>query len=87
VPKDRFKQVPDRPDAPARNFANVSPSDTADLAIIPKGMIFGTTGNCVLVGEDGTQATIPIVAGAVYPFCPQRAMLSGHTAGTITLLY
>lgn len=85
-PVDRFKGYTDSPDAPARNFANINPDDANDLTIVPKGLVFGTTGNCVLVGDNGNAATIPVLAGVVYPFSPQRVKSTGHTAGTVTAL-
>jgi hypothetical protein len=85
--KDRWKHRTDHVSDPARNFQNVAPDDANDLALEPKGVIFGTTGNAILVGEDGVTATVPVIAGVTYPFMPQRIKSTGHTAGTVTLLY
>lgn len=85
--RNRFKLRTDHISDPARNFQNVAPDDNNDLVLEPKGIIFGTSGNAVLIGDDGNVATIPVLAGVTYPFCAARIKSTGHTAGTVTLLY
>lgn len=87
MPKNRFIHRTDLISDPARNFLNFNPDDANDLAIEPKGLVFGTTGNAILIGEDGNTATVPVLAGVTYPYSPQRIKSTGHTAGTVTLLY
>jgi hypothetical protein len=41
----------------------------------------------VLIGDDGNQAAIPVIAGVLYPYMPARIMTTGHTAGTVTIVY
>jgi hypothetical protein len=53
--KNRFKMRTDHVSDPARNFQNIAPDDGNDLATEPKGVVFGTTGNRVLIGDDGNR--------------------------------
>lgn len=85
--KDRFKHRNDQVSDPARNFQNIATSDGADLVTEPKGVVFATTGVAQLVGDDGNQAAVPVIAGVLYPYVPVRALTTGHTAGQMTIVY
>ncbi|WEK48508.1 MAG: hypothetical protein P0Y66_11765 [Candidatus Kaistia colombiensis] len=65
-----------------RHFA-ISPSDSADLAIRPRALLFQTDGNAVLRDESGTDITYGRYAGDVLPIRAVRVLATGTTATLI----
>ncbi|MDD9911669.1 MAG: hypothetical protein OXR68_04115 [Alphaproteobacteria bacterium] len=66
--------------SPAENYTPITPSDGVDLAVKPRGLAVQGTGDVVLVGENGTEATFFMVAGLPYPYSPTRVKETGTTA-------
>jgi hypothetical protein len=85
--RKRFGGYSDKVSDPAKNFRTIVPDDANDIGFEVKGLIFGTTGNVTLIGEDGQSAAIGVLAGVVYPFSPNRINSTAHTAGTVVGLY
>ncbi|BCP52838.1 hypothetical protein K32_14550 [Kaistia sp. 32K] len=62
-----------------RHFA-VTPSDTTDLAIRPRALVFQTDGAAVVRDEAGTTLTYSRYAGDVLPIRAVRVLATGTTA-------
>jgi hypothetical protein len=62
-----------------RHFA-ISPSNSADLAIRPRALVFQTDGDAVLRDEAGTDVTYGRYAGDVLPVRAVRVLATGTTA-------
>lgn len=82
-----FSKSYDRIESQARAWATVTPSDSASLTTVPKGLYIGGAGNIALRGEDGTDVTFAVLAGAFLPLCPVRVLATGTTATGIVALY
>ena len=68
-------------------FANtVTPSDGTPLAVPVEALVFGSTGNAVLIMKTGATVTLPVTAAVVYKVAPAYVKATGHTAGTVTAL-
>jgi hypothetical protein len=73
--------------SPSKHFVNVTPSDTVDLARLPKGLYISGAGNVVCQNIDGTSATFTAVpAGTVLPIRAKRVLATGTTATGIVSL-
>lgn len=68
------------------NFADAVPSDSADLAVLPKALRVKAEGDLRIAGADGTIVTFPVFAGETLPIRPTRIYATGTTA-TIVLLF
>lgn len=79
-PIDTFKPYSQGLESPASNFVAVTPSDSAELAVLPRFLIIGTAGNVSLVNADGQSVTIPVQAGQVLPLRPSKVNATGTTA-------
>jgi hypothetical protein len=79
-------------DAPARFLRAIVPSDTVDLADVPKSIYVGTGGNITLIGSDaGASATGILIknvpSGTVLPCSPRRILATGTTATDLLAMY
>jgi hypothetical protein len=85
---DEFAAFSDLPINPARNAAEVTPSDADALANVPKGLYIGGGGDiaCRLVDDaaDVTFASIP--AGTVLPIRVSHVRATGTSATNIVAL-
>lgn len=73
---------------PARNAVAVMPSDTVDLATVPRAICVSADGNVVLVMSGNSQeVTIAMVAGSLYPLAPTRIKATGTTATGIVAVW
>lgn len=79
-PIDTFKPHSQGLESPASNFVAVAPSDSTELAVLPRFLIIGTAGNVSLVNADGQSVTIPVQAGQVLPLRPSKVNATGTTA-------
>lgn len=73
---------------PAQNAAIASPSDSADLATIPRGMLLNSGGNVkvdMMGGQTGVTLALP--GGVVIPIRPTKIYATGTDAVTIALLW
>lgn len=66
--------------APADDIFAITPSDTADLATIPKSLVVTVAGNLAVRGTGGTTVTFPVTAGQIVPLRARRVMATGTTA-------
>lgn len=69
------------------NWAAITPSDTAKLEPIPRGVFVGSSGDVVAVGQDGVSATFAANAGDVLPIQPTKIMATSTTATGLIALY
>ena len=86
---DPFRTHVDAVDAPARAAFAVTPSDSAELATLPKAIYVGTGGHIVMRGADDaadrTWKNVP--AGSILPFRALAIRASGTTAADLLALY
>ncbi|MES3042675.1 spike base protein, RCAP_Rcc01079 family [Sphingomonas faeni] len=71
----------------ALKFAAITPSNTVVVpnAATIKSLYVTVAGNLVIKGSDGTQVTVPVVAGQILPFAPTYVM-AATTATVVALL-
>lgn len=85
---DNFPGLQSSISAPAHSWAVVTPSDSADVAVIPKFIMVGATGGTVTcLGSDGVSATFTAAAGQRLDIRPARIMATGTTATPIIACY
>lgn len=65
-----------------RHFA-VTPSDSADLVIRPRALVFQSDGSAVIRDEAGTDVTYARYAGDTLPIRAVRVLATGTTATLI----
>lgn len=85
---DHFAEFPTTLTAPVRDASQVTPSDAADLAILPRALYVGQAGNIALRmagGQDVTFQNLP--AGSLLPVRPARVLATGTTASGIVALW
>ncbi|MCC5973627.1 MAG: hypothetical protein JJT81_06200 [Rubellimicrobium sp.] len=74
-------------DPVAGGFA-ISPSDTTDLAVMPRAIMVAGGGNVAAVMQDGMTLTLPALGpGMIHPFRIRRVLATGTTATGILGLY
>lgn len=83
---DQFKGV-ETAISPARHFYDAAPDDDNDLPYVPKGIISNDGGDVCMVGGNGNEVTVTLVAGVVYPFAPVRIKATGTTSTAIVALH
>lgn len=73
----------------ARRFVSVSPSDSTDLADVPRGISVNVDGNVSMDSADGTETAVVIrlLAGQIYPLAPKRIRSTSTTATGIVAYY
>lgn len=71
--------------SPAENAAEITPSNTADLAIRPRAIMVATTGDVRM--SLGTTVTLRLVEGVPYPIRPTRIFATGTTAEGLVALW
>ncbi|WP_018184148.1 spike base protein, RCAP_Rcc01079 family [Kaistia granuli] len=77
---DPFAGVASGLSGPATRHFAVTPSDTVDLAIRPRALVFQTDGAAVIRDEAGTDLTYARYAGDILPIRAVRVLLTGTTA-------
>lgn len=63
-----------------RNFFEITPNDSADIATRPDGVFVGGAGTIEMQGTDDNAATFTVAAGAILPVSPTRVLATGTTA-------
>lgn len=73
---------------PARNAVAVTPSDSADLANVSRGIIVGVSGNVsVNMSGSGSAVVIAMNAGTIYPLAVSRVRATNTTATGIVAVW
>ncbi len=82
---DRFNNHADAVDAPATRSFPVVPSDSAELATLPKALYVGNGGTLAMQGP-GDEVAVTwtnIPSGALIPFRAAKVMATGTSATDI----
>ncbi|OLS51856.1 spike base protein, RCAP_Rcc01079 family [Rhodovulum sulfidophilum] len=66
--------------SPAVDWSEITPSDSANLATVPRALDCAVSGDVVIVSASGNEITITLTAGAPYPVRPVRVKATGTTA-------
>jgi hypothetical protein len=73
--------------APAVRWFSITPSDDAVLAIRPRAIYVGVTGNLAVQDDAGTSVTFVAVPVGYHPLRPLRVLSTGTTATSLVGLY
>ena len=89
---DSFSGVFEGLDSPADNAVAVTPSDSVDLAVVPRGLYVGVSGSLVvhMRGTDGVSASVTFAAvpgGTLLPIRPTRVLSTGTTATAVVAVW
>lgn len=85
---DKFSDYPTTLTAPARDASAVVPSDTLDLAALPRAIYIGQTGNISVRLAGGQSATfLNAQAGSFLPIRAQGINSTGTTAAGLIALW
>lgn len=84
---DAFKYHAAGLDSPAASWADITPSDTADLAVTPRAICALTDGTVRVTSAGGVTADIYLIAGVPMPIRPMRVMATGTSATGIVGLW
>ena len=84
---DEWLSTPKGLDSPADRAIAITPSDTADLAALPRALYIGTGGAVKITTKGGDTVTLANVpAGTVLPVRAARVWSTGTTASDIVAL-
>lgn len=85
---DKFSDYPTSLTAPARDAETVVPNDTTNLAVLPRALYVGQTGD-VAARLAGGQSVVfrNVQAGSLLPVRAARVMSTGTTAADILALW
>lgn len=85
---DKFSDYPTSLTAPARDAETVVPNDTTNLAVLPRALYVGETGD-VAARLAGGQSVVfrNVQAGSLLPVRAARVMSTGTTAADILALW
>jgi hypothetical protein len=80
-PTDQFSSHAPGMTSPASAHFGITPNDSADLAILPRGIFVGGAGDITIVDKNGDSATYTVAAVPfILPFRGVRVMATGTTA-------
>lgn len=68
-------------------YVDVTPTDSADLTVAPRGFMALSSGTIKLTGMDGVACTFQIAAGVMLPLRATRVWSTGTTATGIVAVY
>lgn len=69
--------------SPAASHFAITPSDSADLAVVPRAIYCQTAGTAVLRDAAGTNVSYALTAGQILPLSAVRVLATGTTAGLV----
>lgn len=85
---DHFSKFGSGLESPATGLLAITPSDGADLTVMPRAIMVKQPGDLAVVMKDGTTGTLPALqAGVPYPVRVRRVLATGTTATGIVGLY
>ena len=84
---DLFKTAAPGLDSPASGLFPVIPSDAVDLPNATRGINVTVAGNVRVTTVDGSEGTVYVAAGGVFPVRAQRVWATGTDAAGIVGLY
>ena len=74
-------------DSPADHHFLITPSDTSDIAVVPRALRVNSAGTLVLRDKAGQDMTYTVTDGEVIVFRPTRVLATGTTATGIVGWY
>jgi hypothetical protein len=80
---DPFAGVASGSSGPATRHFAITPSDSTNLALRPRALVFQTDGAAVVRDEAGTDLTYSRYAGDVLPIRAVRVLATGTTATVV----
>jgi hypothetical protein len=84
---DRFEHYTASLEAPPSGGRAIIPSDEADFAVATRGLNVGASGAVHLTTVDGSDLTLQVAPGIVFPIRARRIWATGTTALDIVGLY
>lgn len=72
---------------PASHACGVEPSDSEQLAEIPRALYIGTGGDLAVVMKSGAEVTLQVFAGGIIPIRVRQVKATGTTADGIVGLF
>ena len=72
---------------PAGHWFTIVPSDTKDLAIVPRGIYVGVTGAVAMRDIAGNECIFVAMPVGIHPVRPRRILATGTAATNIIGLY
>lgn len=84
---DNFGNLADTVSGPCRDWAAITPSDSASLARVPKALWIGTAGSISMVGVGGTTAVTWTNVVGLLPVRPSKINATGTSAGGIVACF
>ncbi|MBL3587604.1 hypothetical protein JMM61_20010 [Rhodovulum sulfidophilum] len=76
-----------RATSPAVDWSEITPSDSTNMATVPRALDCAVSGDVVIVSASGNEITITLTAGAPYPVRPVRVKATGATATGIIWMW
>jgi hypothetical protein len=73
--------------APAVRWFGITPNDGQNLAVRPRAIYVGVTGNLAVTDDAGTSVTFIAVPVGYHPLRPIRVLSTGTTATSLVGLY
>ena len=80
---DQFKDHVQGLESPATRIAEITPSDTADLAFVTRAITVEAAGHLQVVTAAGDAGRVFVAAGIPFPLRAVRILASGTTASGI----
>lgn len=69
------------------NWASVTPSDSANLTFVPRGVYVGGAGDVAMTDSEGELVTfVGLAAGVIHPLSPYKIYSTGTTATNIVII-
>lgn len=87
MPQDNFADQTVVLDSPAIGLSAITPDDTTDLPQTSRAINVAGSGAIRVTAADGTEGTIAVAAGTVFPIRAARIWATGTTATGIVALY
>ena len=84
---DFFSEFSKGLDSPADRHFSITPSDTSDLAIMPRALRIDSGGTLALRDESGQDITYTVSDGEVLVFRAVRVLATGTSASNIVGWY
>ncbi len=85
---DRFSDLPTTLTAPARDAEAILPSDSTDIATLPRALYVGSAGDVAVAMAGGASVVFRNVpAGALLAIRPRRVLATGTTATDLVALW
>lgn len=83
MPMDAFQSNISGLESPGSRHMAITPSDSADLPVIPRAIYIGGGGTIVIRDKHGTEISYTVADGAVLSFRAVRVLATGTTASSI----